>query len=242
MILVQQEKFKEALPPAKSAVELDPKPRESWVQMLVAIYSQLQDYPNVAATLQRLISISPHKKQYWTQLAAVQNLLEREANALATLQLAHTAGLLTEDREFRQLARLLFLRDMPYQCAKIVEKGIGGGQMKADAESYRLMSNCLLASREHDLALEPLAKAGELAPDGEMYMLLGQMHLQRDRFEPALDALRQGAGEGQAGAARSDPAPDRGRPARREPLRRGRASLPRGLERARRSTPPPRAT
>jgi tetratricopeptide (TPR) repeat protein len=51
------------------------------------------------------------------------------------------------------------------------------------------MSNCLLASREQDLALAPLEKAGELAPDGEMYMLLGQMHLQRDRYGPALEAL-----------------------------------------------------
>jgi len=191
MILVQQEKFKEALAPAKTAVETEPSPKESWVQLLVAIYSQLQDYPNVAATLQKLISMSPQKKQYWTQLAAVQNLIDREASALATLQLAHTAKLLTDDREFRQLARLLFLRDMPFQCAKAVEEGLKGGQMKEDAESYRLMSNCLIAAREHDRALEPLEKAGELAPDGEMYMLLGQMHLQRDRFADALAALEK---------------------------------------------------
>lgn len=190
MILVQQEKFEEALEPAKTAVEMEPNPRESWVQLLVAIYSQLQDYPNVAATLERLISMSPHKKQYWTQLAAVQNYLEREARALATLQLARQAKLLSEDREFRQLARLLFLREMPYQCARVVEEAISGGSVKADAESYRLMSNCFLAAREHDLALEPLAKAGELAPDGEMYMLLGQLHLQRERFDPALEALQ----------------------------------------------------
>jgi tetratricopeptide (TPR) repeat protein len=191
MILVQQQKFKEALPPAKAAVDNDPKPRESWVQMLVAIYSQLEDYPNVAEQLQRLISMSPQKKQYWTQLAAVQNLIQREAGALATLQLAHTAGLLTDDREYRQLARLLFLREMPYWCAKIIDEGIKGSQVKADADAYRLMSNCLLASREMDLALEPLEKAGELAPDGEMYTLLGQMHLQRDRFQPALEALNK---------------------------------------------------
>jgi tetratricopeptide (TPR) repeat protein len=191
MILVQQEKFKEALPPARAAVEKDKNPRESWVQMLVAIYSQLQDYPNVAENLQRLISMSPQKKQYWTQLAAVQNLIEREAAALATLQLAHTAGLLTDDREFRQLSRLLFLREMPFYCAKVIEQGIEAGKVKADADAYRLMSNCLLASREQDLALAPLEKAGELAPDGEMYMLLGQMHLQRDRFDPALEALRK---------------------------------------------------
>jgi tetratricopeptide (TPR) repeat protein len=189
MILVQQENFKDALAPAKAAVAKEPNPRESWVQMLVAIYHELQDYPNVAENLQRLISMSPQKKQYWTQLAAVQNLLERETNALATMQLAHTAKLLTEDREYRQLARLLFIREMPYQCAKTIEEGIKGGQVKTDADAYRLMSNCLLAARESDLALEPLAKAGELAQDGEMYMLLGQLHLQRDRLEPALDAL-----------------------------------------------------
>jgi tetratricopeptide (TPR) repeat protein len=191
MILVQQEKFKEALPPLKTAIENEPNPKESWVQLLVAVYSQLQDFPNVAATLQKLISMSPQKKQYWTQLAAVQNLLDREAGALATLQLAHTAKLLSDDREFRQLARLLFLREMPFQCAKAIEEGLKGGQVKEDAESYRLMSNCLIAAREHESALEPLEKAGELSPDGEMYMLLGQMHLQRDRFAPALDALEK---------------------------------------------------
>jgi tetratricopeptide (TPR) repeat protein len=191
MILVQQEKFKQAVEPAKKAVELADKPRESWVQLQVAIYSSLQDYANVADALERLISISPGKKQYWVQLAAVQNVLERESKALAAMRLAKQAGLLTDDREYRQLARLLFLRDLPYQCAKTIEEGLATKVVKEDAESYRLMSNCYLAARESEKALGPLAKAGELATDGEMYMLLGQMHLQRDRFEPALDALHK---------------------------------------------------
>jgi tetratricopeptide (TPR) repeat protein len=190
MILVQQEKFKEALAPAKVAVESE-KPRESWVGLLVAIYNSLDDYPNVASTLERLISINPTKKNYWVQLAAVQNLLDREAKALAMLRLAREADLLTEDREFKQLARLLFLRDLPYQCAKTIEEGMEAKIVKQDAETYRLMSNCYIAARETDKALGPLAKAGELAPDGEMYMLLGQMHLQRDRFDPAIEALRK---------------------------------------------------
>ena len=54
-----------------------------------------------------------------------------------------------------------------------------------------MLSNCYVAARENELALEPLAKAGELAPDGEMYMLLGQMHLQRERYEPALEVLQK---------------------------------------------------
>jgi len=191
MILVQQERFGDAVEPAKSAIELSPEPRESWVALMVVIYSQLKDYPNVAATLERLIAISPGKQQYWVQLAAVQKHLEREAKALATLQLAYEAELLRDDKELRQLARLLFLRQQPYECAQVIEMGIASGVVKPDAESYRLVSNCYIAARDNEKALEPLAKAGELATDGDMYMLLGQMYLQRERFAPAIEALEK---------------------------------------------------
>ncbi|MGH7290083.1 MAG: tetratricopeptide repeat protein, partial [Myxococcota bacterium] len=191
MILVQQEDFKAAVEPARKAVELSEQPRESWLQLLVVIYSQLRDYPNVADTLERLVSIAPAKQQYWIQLAAVQKHLEREAKALATMQLAYGAQLLHEDKELRQLARLLFLRQQPYECAEVIAKALETGAVKADAESYRLMSNCYIAARENDRALEPLAKAGELASDGDMYMLLGQMYLQSERFGPAVNALQK---------------------------------------------------
>jgi tetratricopeptide (TPR) repeat protein len=156
---------------------------------MVVIYSQLKDYPSLATALERLIEVSPGKQQYWVQLAAVQKHLEREAKALATMQLAYEADLLGDDKELRQLARLLFLRQQPYECAQVVEMGIDSGALEPDAEAYRLMSNCHIAARDNEKALEPLAKAGELASDGEMYMLLGQMYLQRERFAPAIEAL-----------------------------------------------------
>jgi tetratricopeptide (TPR) repeat protein len=204
MILVQQEQFQAALAPARTAVEMSPEPRESWVQLLVAVYIQLQDYPNVAVNLQRLISISPGKKQYWVQLAAVQNHLEQDVEAVATLRLADNARLLGEDRDMRQLSRLLFVGDLPFQCAQEVETALAAGTLEPDADAYRLLANCYVAARENERALAPLAKAGELAPDGEMYLLLGQMHLQRERFPEALDALHKGlakATPGQRGSA-----------------------------------------
>jgi tetratricopeptide (TPR) repeat protein len=191
MILVQQEKFQAALEPARAAVDLRDDPPESWVQLLVAIYIELEDYPNVAANLERLISISPHKKQYWVQLAAVQNHLRQDEKALATLRLADQARLLKDDRDFRQLSRMLFIRDLPFQCAREVEAAIADGRMEANADSYRMLSNCYVAARENDRAIEPLEKAGELSQDGEMYMLLGQMHLQQERYQPALEALQK---------------------------------------------------
>jgi tetratricopeptide (TPR) repeat protein len=191
MILVQQEKYAEAVEPARLAVEKSPQPKESWLQLLVAIYGSLKDYPNVAATLEKLVNAAPGKKLYWMQLAAVQNHLERDAKALATLQLAHRAELLDEDKDLRQLARLLYLNRLPFECAEVVEEALAKNAVAADADAYQLLANCYLAARESDEALPPLARAAELSPDGDMDLLLGQLRLQREEYAQALEALEK---------------------------------------------------
>jgi len=189
MILVQQEKYAEARVPAETAIARMGQPRESWLQLLAAIQFELQDYPAVAGTLEQLVAIAPHTKRYWIQLATIENTIGRGHSAAATLTLAHTARLLDDDKEYRQLARLYFAHDLPMRCAQTVEEGMQKGVIKPDAEAYELLANCLLAARETDRALAPLAKAGELSADGRSLLMLGQLHLQRDRFELAREAL-----------------------------------------------------
>jgi tetratricopeptide (TPR) repeat protein len=192
MILVQQGNFRDAAEPAEKALELADKPKESWLTLHGVINSELKDLPKVERTLEQLVELAPTKPQYWMQLAAVQHHLGHEEKALATMQLAYQAGLLKGDKEVRQLASLLFLGQQPFECAQLIENALASGVVAADVDSYRLMANCLIAARESEKALEPLAKAGELAPDGDLYLLLGQLYLQRERFELAIDALEKG--------------------------------------------------
>ncbi|MFO0688014.1 MAG: tetratricopeptide repeat protein [Myxococcota bacterium] len=189
MILVQQEDFEEAALPISRAIELSPQPKESWLTLYGVVFSQLKDYPKVEVALERLVEMAPGKSQYWVQLAAVQHHLGQDDEALATMQLARQAGLIQGDKEIRQLASLLFLRQQPYECARVLEQSMEAGQVQADADAYRLLSNCLVAARESDEALEPLAKGGALASDGDMFVMLGQMYLQRDDHGRAIEAL-----------------------------------------------------
>jgi tetratricopeptide (TPR) repeat protein len=191
MILVQQENFKEALAPVQTAVANSPQPRESWLQLLAAVQFQLQDYPGVADTLRRLIAVAPDTKRYWVQLATIENSLGQEDNALATLGIAHVNSLLSDDREYRQRARMCFVRDLPECCARTLEDGMASGHVKPDAEAWQLLANCRIAAREIDKAIEPLAKAGELSEDGKGFLMLGQIQLQKDRFDAARDALQK---------------------------------------------------
>ena len=189
MILVQQEAYRDALVPAQEAIAKSGQPRESWLQLLAAIQFQLQDYPGVAGTLRQLLVVAPGTKRYWVQLATIENSIGQEDKALATLGVAHVAGLLEEDREIRQRARLCFVRDLPQCCAQALEEGMTAGKVGKDAESYQLLANCYIAARDTDKALEPLAKAGELSKDGKGFLLLGQLQLQKERFDSAHAAL-----------------------------------------------------
>jgi len=191
MILVQQENFRDAAEPADRALALSEKPKESWLTLHGVIHSQLKNYAKVEETLERLVEIAPKKTQYWMQLAAVQHHLGHEKEALATLQLGYQAGVVSADKDLRQLANLLLLGQQPYECAQVIEAGIARGAIEPDVDAYRLLSNCLIAARETEKAFAPLARGGELAPDGDMFILLGQMHLQRDRFADAIEALER---------------------------------------------------
>ena len=228
MILAQQEKFAEALEPAKTRGRRCRRRRaragsRCWSRSTAS----RRTTPNVAATLQRLVEVAPGNKKYWVQLSAVLNYLQRDPEALATLRLADVADLLSDDPDVRQLARLMFVRELPYQCARAVENALAAGEIKADADAYRLMSNCYLAARENDKALAPLAKAAELSTDAEPYILLGQIHLQQERFDPALDALQKGLAKAKPEQRGLDPPAGGRRAARLRQARRRRARVPR---------------
>lgn len=189
MILVQQEAFADALAPARTANEKSPQVRESWLQLLAAIQFQLQDYAGLTDTLRKLVAVAPGTKRYWVQLATIENTTGKDDEALATLGIAHVAGLLQEDKEIRQRARMCFVRDLPECCARTMQEGLAAGRVSQDAEAWQLLANCRIAARETDKAAEPLKKAGELGSTSRPWLMLGQLELQKEHFGPARDAL-----------------------------------------------------
>ena len=195
----QMEDFNRALPPAKKAVELmDPaKPQESWLTMLSALYAQREEYKEAIPILLRLVSIAPDKKTYWMQLSAFYGLLEDYTNALAIMQIAYSAGIVTEDSEVRRLADLLLYNQVPYRGAQVLEAGIDKKIVKLDDKLYEKLGNCWIAAGEFDKAIAPLQRAAELSATGEMFSRLGEVQVQREDWSGAVTAFQRGIDKGQ---------------------------------------------
>ncbi|MCG8588173.1 MAG: tetratricopeptide repeat protein [Proteobacteria bacterium] len=192
----QQERLDLAYEPARIAVEKSSSPRESWLQLLLAIRFERKEYKQVAGLLEQLVTRFP-RKTYWRQLSAIYSELKRDRDALAVLQIAYQQGFLDTDRELRNLAQMYLYQQIPYRAARVLEKGLEEGKVEKDTKAYELLANSWLYAREFEKAMGPLAKAAEGSDDGELYLRLAQVHLEREAWKEAEATLRKAIRKGE---------------------------------------------
>ena len=193
----QQDDYGKALPPAKKAVELMEKPNENWLQLVSALHLQREEFKEAIPILQQLISVAPDKKTYWMQLSSIYGQMEDYPNALAIMQLAHSVGLVTEDSEVRRLADLLLFNDVPYRGAQVLEAAIEKKLVNLDDKLYEKLANCWIAAGEYERAIPPLTRAAEMAPNGDAFIRLGEVQVQREDWAAAIAAVQRGVDKGQ---------------------------------------------
>ena len=192
----QLEQHDLAIVNAETAVDLAPMPREGWLQLLAALYVQREDYQKATPVLEELVLRFP-KKLYWVQLSLIYGARENYRHSLAVQQMAYAQELLTEDKELRRLARSYLHAEIPYPAAQVLEKGLADGAIEPDAEAYELLANSWIAAREYDKALAPLERGAELSDDGELFVRLGQVHLQREQWSQAAQMLHKAVEKGE---------------------------------------------
>ncbi len=192
----QQDLLDKALPPAQKAVELAEKPQESWMSLVLALHLQKEHWKEAIPLLTQLINMFPDKKNYWLQLSSVYGQLEQYPKALAIMQLAYNAGLLVDDGDVRRLADLMLFNNVPYRCGQFLDAAIAKKIVKADSKLYEKQANCWVAAREYTKSIEPLGKAAELSENGDLFVRLGEVEVQRNEWASASAALTRGINKG----------------------------------------------
>lgn len=192
----QLEDYERALPPAQKAVELTENPQESWLQLVLALRLQRNQYAEAVPLLEKLITQKPDNKSYWLQLSSVYGQLEDYPRALAVVQAAYSGGLVTAKEDIRRLADLLLMNGIPYRAARVLETAIAGNLFEADTRTFEKLADCWIASGEYDKAIAPLERAAKLADDGDLFVRLGEVHIQREEWPAAAEALQHGIDKG----------------------------------------------
>ncbi len=191
----QQERYDDALVPAKKALELSDTPKESWLQLVLGIHLLQKSYEEAVPVIETLLALYP-SRNYFMSLSTVHGALGSYEEAAIPLQLAYEQGLLTEDDHLRRLGQLLLFLNLPYRAAEILDEGIEEEVIDVDTDVLAMLSNSWIAAREYEAAVDPLERAASLAPDGELYVRLAQVHVQRENWDGAIGALRNALDKG----------------------------------------------
>jgi len=195
MSYFQLEQIDASLEHAEKAVDFSEEPGEGFLQLLAALYIQKEDYPSAAPVFEELVLRFP-KKAYWVQLSLIYGARDNFRGSLAVQQVAYLQGLLTEDKELRRLARSYLFHDLPYPAAQVLENGLENDSIEANADAYELLANSWISAREYESSLPPLVKAAELSDDGNLFMRLGQVYLQREAWLEAAASLEKAVEKG----------------------------------------------
>jgi len=139
---------------------------------------------------------TPDKKSYWLQLSAVNSELQKYEDAVAAMEIAYRGGILTEDAEIRRLCELLLYVGIPYRGATTLQKAIADDKVKADKKTYETLANAWIAAREYDKAAQPLGQAAALHENGDLYVRLAEVLMQREKWPEAQDALQRALDKG----------------------------------------------
>lgn len=192
----QMEDLNKALVPAKKAVEIAAKPQPSWIELLLALYLTREEYDQAVPLLEQLIAMEPDKKTHWLRLSSLYQQQEKYGPALAALQVAYNAGFFSQESEYVRLSDMLRFNEIPFRAARVLEQAMEEGHVEKTSENYEKLANCWIQARDFKEAIPPLGRAAEMSDDGNLYMRLGQVQVQREQWVEAERALRSAIDKG----------------------------------------------
>lgn len=189
----------DAIEPARTALRLfDEQGKtadEGLYQVLQYSYLELDDVELAIDVGREIVERWP-KKQHVVTLAALYGQAGDELVQLALYEVAFEAGWLTSSAELSSYAQLLLAAEIPYTAARVLEDGLENGRIDATPASWELLSQAFVLAREEERALPALARAAELATDGEIDLRLAHAHATLYRWQECADAAERALDRG----------------------------------------------
>jgi tetratricopeptide (TPR) repeat protein len=195
--LYRLDRFAEAAPILKQAIDASPEPRADWQQLLMASYAESGNTAEAARVAEQIAAKSPDDKRAQMNLAVIYMQNEMDDKAVAVLEKMRAAGQLTEDKDYRNLYATYYNMDgKQQQVIGVINEGLQKNILNPDYQTY-----IALAQAHYDLdqitpAIAAFEKAAPLAKDGQTYLNLANLLWQEDRIGDAKEAARQAIAKG----------------------------------------------
>jgi tetratricopeptide (TPR) repeat protein len=195
--LYQQEKYAEAIPVLKQAIESSPEPKDNWQQLLMASYAEAGQSGEAIQVAEKIAAKSPGDKKAQMNLASVYLQADKYDQAAAILEKLRSSGQMTDEKEYRQLYTTYANMDgKEKEVIAVINDGMQKGVLKPDQQTYLALAQSYYYSDQIPPAIEAWQKAAPLSKDGETYLNLAKVLWQENRIPEAKQAAKSALEKG----------------------------------------------
>lgn len=199
-IYYRQNQYQNAIDALLKARALNDKPPESWNQLLMASYFGLKQYDKAADLEKQALAKDPTDKSAFNNLVKVYLQANEPAKALATMSDGKAHGLITNDTDYVNLAKMYLIvgqnandpKPDAQQAVAVLQEGFSKGIVTPNLESYKLLGDSSYLAGDLHGAVGAWGKAAPFAKDGKLDMQRGQLMVQQlDQYRDGRAALQQ---------------------------------------------------
>ncbi|MBN8742067.1 MAG: hypothetical protein BGP24_17880 [Lysobacterales bacterium 69-70] len=194
--LYRADKFQDAIDTMKQAIAASDKPQESWNQILMASYFELNQYGEAAKLSEEQLAKNPNDKKLIQQLASIYVNDDKNDKALKLLSDAKGRGLITTSDDYKLLAQLYGQAEKPAEGAALLEEGFQKGAIQPSYDMYKLLGDSYALAENEPKAIDAYGKASPLAKDGEADLLRGQLQINSQQWAGAKESLTKALSRG----------------------------------------------
>lgn len=193
---LRQNRYSDALAPLQKGVAATRTPDLSWRRALYAAYVGTGQDKQAAQVLETVVRDQPTAREDWLRLSALYLKGGDKERAQATMEVASRLGYLDAPEQRLQLVALTAQIGAPFQAGSLLKGWMEAGKLPRSADNLRNLAALWVQARESSLAIPALQDAVSAKPGSELYLQLGQMHLDREEYRDAAQALSQGIATG----------------------------------------------
>ncbi|MEN1943060.1 tetratricopeptide repeat protein [Luteimonas sp. MJ293] len=196
-LLYQADRFAEAVPVLRQAIDTAESPQASWTQLLMAAYMETGQDAEATALAEQIAGAAPDDKRSQLNLASMYMQADQNAKAIEVMERLRASGQLTEDREYRNLMALHLNSDGGEAAAiAVINDGLEKGVLESNHQTYLALAQAHYFSEQVEPAIEAYRKAAPLDSSGETYLNLARILYGEGREAEAADAARQALSKG----------------------------------------------
>jgi uncharacterized protein HemY len=190
------DKYQDAVDTMKKAMSMSDKPNDSWNQILMASYFELNQYDQAAQLVQQQMAKNPNDKKLLNQLATIYIQADKPQQALDLMAKAKSQGLITTGDDYMQLAKLQASAEKYKDASATLKEGLDKGVLKPSFDVYKLEGDVCTQGEDDACAIDAYSKASPQSKDGNIDYQLGYLLFYSDKSKDAADALGRAISKG----------------------------------------------